>query len=136
MKTINLNSDSLVYRFAEKMGDYDPDIHGADICAFVRRVFVGVIGSAALAALVLLVGGFAAWLVGDFVAWVFYVINHGWISPYIGAGITLVVIVLVSAYYVIKLALRGTKAAVQSSEVLSAGWDSVHHRICARLEIH
>lgn len=134
MKTIQINRDSWHYKLATQWGSYYPDIESNDICTYLRKIAKALIGMAALSTLALLLGGGFLYMTGDFIAWLVFVLLHGWVEPDAAGGF-LAMAGLAAVIGAGWGGYRGTKAAVQNSELVGAAWDSVHNKICARIQI-
>ncbi len=61
MKSVKLNVDSWHYKLAKQWADYSPDVHGSDMCTYMRKVLRGLIVGGSVCAI------FAALAVAGFV---------------------------------------------------------------------
>lgn len=134
MKAITIKKGSWHYR-AAVVADYDPDWDNQDICTYLRFLGKAALIAFAIGLLGLLVVVSAALIIGDFIAWLVYLLLNGWIEPYVGA-VSIVLAGMVAA--VIFGSSRGYKYAKSTAEkhdVVRATIDSLRHKICVPIKV-
>ena len=129
MKKIQINSNSWHYRFINGITQGDV---AYDLCGYTRQL----IGYSMLAAAVLIILLCLIGAVGDFFAWVSaMIVMQAWIDPYVGAGVLLVVIVMVALF----AAACGIKKLVdrddETAQLVRGAYESFHDKVCFRIEV-
>lgn len=138
---ITISKQSWHYRFMAFLGL--DSRNSPTICGYLRDLLIWsplLIGMLlSLAASLLLIAVVVPWGIGDFIGWAIAVlVQWQWIppekdGPWIIGAFSAFVAAGMGAFF----AIRGGGTLVLSNDypILSVAWDSVHGKICARIQV-
>ena len=120
------------YWLAQRAG-YDSLICSEDICTYLRYVVKAAIGIGFLGALAmgLAIGTFV--IMGDSIAWLVFIILHGWIDPHLALAFLVGVVISAIIGTIVGAILAGKTIA--RTDLAKAVYGSLHDKLCSRIEI-